>query len=76
MTFLWSLFDQREDLTRDVALHASNGFELGMTFGYTLCDISLCAGIGPQPTNGDDMQCAVGGTVTAPAQPMACCLAG
>ena len=39
-----------------------------MTFGYTPCDISLCAGIGPQPTNGNDMQCAVGGTVTAPAQ--------
>ena len=76
MAFLWSLFDQREDLACDVALHASNGLELGMTFSYTLCDISLRAGIGPQPTNGNDMQGAVGGTVTAPAEPMACCLAG
>jgi hypothetical protein len=76
MAFLWSLFDQREDLARNVALHASNGFELGMAFGYALCDISLCAGIGPQPANGNDVQRAVGGTVTAPAEPMACCLAG
>src|SRR3954470_13047634 len=44
MTFLWSLFDQREDLACDVALHAPNGFELEMTFGYTLCDISLLRG--------------------------------
>jgi hypothetical protein len=73
---LWSLLDQSEDLARNVALHAPNGFELGMAFGYSLCDISLRAGIGPQPTNGNNVQRAVGGSVTTPAESMACCLAG
>jgi len=36
-----------------------------MAFGDTLCDISLRAGVRPEPTNGDDVQCAIGGAVTA-----------
>ena len=76
MALLRSLFDQREHLACDVALQASDGFELGMAFGNTLCDISLRARVSPEPTDGDDVQRAVGGAVTAPAEPMARCLAG
>jgi hypothetical protein len=51
--FPLSLTDQREDLARDVALQASDGFELGVAFGNTLRDVGLGSGIGPKPSDGD-----------------------
>ena len=57
---LLSLADQGEDLARDVALQAPDGLELGMAFGDALCDIGLGSWVGPEPTDGDDVQGAVG----------------
>jgi hypothetical protein len=52
---LSSLADEGEDLSRDVALEAPNGLELGMALGDTLCDIALGAGVGAKPSDGDDV---------------------
>src|SRR5215204_1929099 len=71
-----SVADEREDLARDVALEAPEGLELGMTLGDALCDVGLGAGIGPKPADGDDVQCAVGGSITASVEAMANDLAG
>src|SRR5215204_2464742 len=71
-----SVADESEHLARDVALEAPNGFQLGMTLSDALCDISLGAGIGPKPADGDDVQCAVGGSITASVEAMANDLAG
>src|SRR5215217_3397461 len=71
-----SVADESEHLARDVALEAPNGFQLGMTLSDALCDIGLGAGIGPKPADGDDVQCAVGGSITASVEAMANDLAG
>src|SRR5215204_6227008 len=65
-----SVADESEHLARDVALQAPNGLQLGMTFGDALCDVGLGAGIGPKPADGDDVQRAVGGSITASVETM------
>ena len=69
--FPLSLTDQREDLARDVALQASDGFELGVAFGNTLRDVGLGPGIGPKPSDGDDVERTVGRPIAASVEAMA-----
>jgi hypothetical protein len=64
--FPLSLIDQREDLSCDVALQASDGFELGVAFGNTLRDVGLGPGIGPKPSDGDDVEHTVGRPIGLP----------
>src|SRR4051794_34438640 len=71
-----ALADEREHLTGDVALHAANGLELGMAIGDALGNVGLRPGLGPKSADGDDVQGAVGGPITAAVQAVAGGLAG
>jgi hypothetical protein len=68
--FLAALRDEREDLSGDVSLQGSNGVGLGMPFGYSTCDIVFGSLVGAQATNGNDVQRAIGGTISSPVEPM------
>ena len=57
--------DQAEHLTSDVAFQASDDLQLGMPLGNALCHVGLGSRIGPEPSDGDDMQRAVRRSVTA-----------
>src|ERR671939_897591 len=69
--FPLSLADQREDLTRDVALQAPNGLQLGVAFGDALGHIGFGSRISPKPADGNDVQRAVGRSVATSVEPVA-----
>src|SRR5258708_14015388 len=56
------------DFASDIALEAANGFELRVTLADPPFNIRLCARIGSQPADGDDVQRAVGRTIPAAVQ--------
>src|SRR5271155_736170 len=68
--FLSPLRDEREDLSGEVALQGANGVELGMPFGESARDVVLGPLVGAQAADGDDVQRAVGGTISAAVEPM------
>lgn len=61
------------DLTRDVALQASDGLHLGVPLGHLLGDIFLGALVGPEPPYGDDVDRGVRLPVAAAVEPVPIC---
>jgi hypothetical protein len=53
------------NLAGDVTLQAADGLELGVALTQALGDVGLGARIDAQPTDGDEMQGAICGAVTA-----------
>src|SRR3954449_272665 len=68
---LLALLDEHEHLTRDVAFEAADRLQLGMALADALGHACLSASLGSQPADGDDVQCAVGGSIAASVQPVA-----
>ena len=68
--------DQAKHLTSDVAFQASDDLQLGMTLGDTLCHVGLGSQIGPEASDGDNVQRAVRCSITASVEAMAGRLAG
>src|SRR4029077_16731214 len=64
----------REDFSREVTLQRSNGVELGMSFGESASDVVFGPLVGSQASDGDDMERAVGGAISAAVEPMPDCL--
>src|SRR3954462_1758550 len=67
---LLALLDEREHLPCDVAFEAADRLQLGMALADALGHVCLSASLRPQPANGDNVQRAVGGSITASVQPM------
>ena len=65
-----ALSDEREDLPGEVALQGSNGVEFGMPLGKSASDVVLGPVVGPQTSDGDDVQRAVGCAISAAVEPM------
>jgi hypothetical protein len=68
--FLSPLRDEREDLSSEVALQGANGVELGMPFGKSASDVILGPLVGAQAADGDDVQRAVCGAISAAVESM------
>jgi hypothetical protein len=64
--------DGIEDFARDVAFEAANGFKLGMAVSYTSCNIFPRFWVQSQPSNFDDVKCAVSCSVTPSVQSVSC----
>lgn len=62
--------EDAEDFPRNVALEAADGLELRGARGDAAGDVVLRSLIQPQSTDGNDMDRAVRGSVTAPVQPV------
>src|SRR5260370_39083607 len=71
-----ALADQGEHLASDVAFQASDDLQLGMPLGGALCHVRLGSRIGPEPSDGDDVQRAVRRSITASIEAMAGRLSG
>src|SRR4051812_41753836 len=67
---LLALLDKHEHLTRNVAFEAADRLHLGVALADALGHICLSASLRPQPADSDNMQRAVGGSVSAPVQPV------
>jgi hypothetical protein len=66
-----TLSDEGEDFSREVTLQGSNGVEFGMPFGDPPSNVVLRSLVGPQASDGDDVQRAVGRPVSASVEAMA-----
>jgi hypothetical protein len=64
--------DDIEDFARDVAFETANGFKLGMAVSYASCNIFPRLWVQSQPSNCDDVKCAVGCSVTPSVQSVSC----
>ena len=73
---LLPLADQGEHLTSDVAFQAPDHLKLGMAFSHALCHVGLGSRVSPEPPDGNDVQGAVSGSITAPVEAVARRLAG
>jgi hypothetical protein len=62
-------------LTRDVAVDAADGFDLGTAFADTTFEIGASAGVGSEPDDRDAPERRVELAVAASIEPMTCCLA-
>src|SRR5215212_7381529 len=60
-----TLQNEREDLARDVAFEAPDRFQLGMAFSDAPGHVGLGFCIRSEPTDSDDVQRAIGRTITA-----------
>ena len=72
--FPTTLSDEGEDLSGKVTLQGSDGVEFGMPFGDSPSNVVLGSLVGPQASDGDDVQRAVSGAVSAAVEPMTDCL--
>jgi hypothetical protein len=59
------LSDEDEDPSGEVALQGPYGVEFGTSFGDPASDVVLRSLVGPQASDGDDVERAVGGAITA-----------
>src|SRR5512134_1766803 len=71
-----SLRDQGEDLAGDVTFEDADDLKFGMALGRPLGHVGLGSRIGPEPSDGDDMQGAVGRPIASSVETMTDRLAG
>src|ERR1700728_127324 len=64
-----TLSDGGEDLSGEVTLQCSYGVEFGMPFCYPTSDIVFRSLVGPQASDGDDVERAVGSAISASVEP-------
>jgi len=68
--FFCTLTDQAKYVPSNVALEAADRLQLGVTFSNAAGDIGLRTRISAKPSNGNDVQCAVSGSIATAIQAM------